>query len=125
MTTGAYWSFAIALLFQMIPLYYTYVISRPTYENGELIDCGSDLSQAGLVEYVHDVMYFSSFIQLINSFTLFGNYLYLVMIGYAVYLLVSMKNALGGLLGGGNAQQPDVDVPEKKKKQKVKIKTRY
>ena len=126
MTTGAYWAFAITLFFQMIPLYYTYIISRPTIENGEIIDCGSDLSQAGFLEWVHDVMYFASIIQFVCSFSLFGLYLYTVMIGYTIYLVCSMKNAMGGLLGGGNNAQPDMDVPQKdKKKNKVKYKTRY
>ena len=125
MTTGAYWSFAICLLFQMIPLYYTYIISRPTIIDGEIIDCGSDLSQEGLLEFVHDIMYFSSFIQFICSFTLFGNYLYIVIIGYCIYLLYSMKNSFGGLLGGNNSQPEVEDDAMGKKKGKKQNKPKF
>ncbi|BFU23601.1 hypothetical protein EHI8A_137880 [Entamoeba histolytica HM-1:IMSS-B] len=119
LTGTAYFVFIINALFQCIPLIYTFSISRPLYENGELIDCGSDLSAEGLMDYIHDILYFSSIIQFLSSFSFFAMYLYILVIGYTIYLVVQMSNAMPNLNAAqGNSQ-------EKGKKQKMKFKTRY
>ncbi|ELP87762.1 hypothetical protein EIN_411150 [Entamoeba invadens IP1] len=113
----AYFVFVVNTLFQTLPFLYTYMISRPVYSEGELLDCGSDLSQEGLLEFVHDIIYFTSFIQLLSSFSFFAMYLYIVVVGYSIYLLYNMTSALPGM-----AQQPAAPQQEQKK-QKIKYKT--
>ena len=120
LSTGAYVCFTINALFQLGTFFYTYSISRPTYKNGELIDCGSDLSDPGLLDFIHDLMYFTSIIQIITSWTLFSMYMYIIIIVYVLFKLYSMSKSFGGL--GGNSYN-ESDVPRKEKKQKVKYKS--
>ena len=116
----AYFVFIFNGLFQGIPLIYTYAISRPVYDNGELIDCGSDLSQPGLMDYVHDILYFTSFIQFLASFSFFAMYLYILVLAYTIYMVVQICNSMPNLGGAPQAESQDTG-----KKQKIKYKTRY
>ena len=119
LTGTAYFVFVINALFQLIPLFYTYSISRPTYSSdGEIVDPGSDLNLPGVVDYVQDILYFCSFIQFLSSFTFFAMYLYLVVIGYSIYLVVQICNMIPSVDGQG---APDADP----KKRKTKYKVRY
>ncbi|KAL7714506.1 Transmembrane protein 208 [Entamoeba marina] len=116
LTGTAYFVFLVNALFQFIPLIYTYYISRPIYDNGTLVDCGSDLSQEGLLDYVHDILYMSSFIQFLASFSFFAMYLYILIIGYTIYLVINITNNIPGF-----ASPPQGNVQPKQKKQKIKV----
>ena len=122
MTTSSYICFIINALLQIIPFFYTYSISRPTYSiNGEIEDYGSDLNQEGFISYIHDIIYFSSIVQFFASFTLFAMYLYIIMVCYICYLLYSLCGKFSNFGNQNEEEDPSNRRERRKNKTKVKV----
>mmetsp|Transcript_6392 Transcript_6392/g.39879 ORF Transcript_6392/g.39879 Transcript_6392/m.39879 type:complete len:175 (-) Transcript_6392:1040-1564(-) len=63
-------------------------MAKPTYgPNGELLDGGADLSMGGTLEYLHDVLYITVFVHTASIVTDWFWLAYLVIPGYAGYML--------------------------------------
>lgn len=71
-----------AVLFALI-----WLSAKPSYSNdGALIDAGHDISAPGMLEYVHDIIYLTVFIQLLLLFTRWALLLYMTVPIFAIYL---------------------------------------
>lgn len=78
---------------------------------------GVSLDDAGLIEYLRDVVYFSWIILGLGLLTDFAYLLLLVIPGFAVYKLCGVASGFGG--GGGAALDDDEQDERKEKKKKV------
>lgn len=80
---------------------------RPTFSGGQLVRSGSDLSQSGLTEYMHDVIYFTWICAILS--VVIGNkawYLYLVIPVFATYKAFQLMKA-GKQMFSQPAQTPE------------------
>lgn len=76
----------ISLLFQWLPYYFLWAAARPRYyDDGHLQYGGEDISQAGVLEYAHDLIYLSSFVQVASILTKWAFLIVLVVPVYAIY----------------------------------------
>eukprot|EP00177_Eucheuma_denticulatum_P004564 GFKZ01008306.1.p1 GENE.GFKZ01008306.1~~GFKZ01008306.1.p1 ORF type:complete len:176 (+),score=14.43 GFKZ01008306.1:187-714(+) len=76
----------ISLLFQWLPYYFLWAAARPRYyDDGHLQYGGEDISQPGVLEYAHDLIYLSSFVQITSILTKWAFLIILVVPVYAVY----------------------------------------
>ncbi|EJD53856.1 DUF788-domain-containing protein [Auricularia subglabra TFB-10046 SS5] len=95
--------------------------------SGELISSGDDLSQAGVIEWAHDVLYVTWGCQVGSA--LLGEwfwYLYLAIPVYAIYKLWSFAAPMLGIGGGGGPALPAqeeaaaANQPTSKRQEKLK-----
>ena len=70
-----------------LSFYVIWVSARPTFsDSGALIDAGNDITQGGVLEYVHDLIYISLFVQLGLIFTKWASLIFLTIPLYVGYL---------------------------------------
>lgn len=97
-------------------------LARPSYNaDGSLRRAGDDLEAKGLTEFMWDVLYWT-WINLILV-GIFGNlawWLYLVVPGYAIFMVVTTATGLKGMLGGmgGAGAEPQENSNRQKKMEK-------
>lgn len=94
-------------------------IGRPKYnEKGSLISAGSDLSQAGLTEWFHDIIYVTWICVCVSI--VFGSnkawYLYSVIPGYFLYKAYGM---IMGLRSGGGPSENGGEGMKSKRQEKM------
>lgn len=70
-----------------LSFYVIWVSARPTFsESGALIDAGNDVTQSGVLEYVHDLIYISILVQLGLIFTKWASIIFLTIPLYLAYV---------------------------------------
>ncbi|XP_058113955.1 uncharacterized protein LOC131256887 isoform X2 [Magnolia sinica] len=94
-------------------------MANPTYaDDGELLDGGFDMSTGGVCGYLHDVIYITSFVQLMSIISGKFWYTYLVIPGFGLYKLLPF---LRGFLPQGSEGEVE-DEKTRKKREKMEKK---
>lgn len=94
-------------------------MAKPTYtDDGELLDGGFDMSTTGMCGYLHDVIYITSFVQLMSIFSGKFWYTYLVIPAFGAY---KISGLLKGFLPGGSEGEVE-DEKSRKKREKMEKK---
>ncbi|KAK1256945.1 hypothetical protein QJS04_geneDACA017235 [Acorus gramineus] len=94
-------------------------MASPAYsDDGELIDGGFDMSTGGVCGYLHDVIYITSFVQLMSILSDKFWYTYLVIPAFGVYKL---SGILKGFLPQGSEGEVE-DEKSRKKREKMERK---
>ncbi|XP_068648389.1 uncharacterized protein [Aristolochia californica] len=87
-------------------------------ETGELLDGGHDMSSGGVCGYLHDIIYITSFVQLMSIISGKFWYTYLVIPAYAVYQLSGLIKAF--FSQGSEGQVEDERTRKKREKMEKK-----
>ncbi|XP_022153357.1 transmembrane protein 208 homolog [Momordica charantia] len=91
-------------------------MANPTYgDDGELLDGGFDMSTGGICGYLHDVIYITSFVQIMSIVSGKFWYTYLVIPAFGAY---KSSGFIRGLLSQGSE---DVAEDEKTRKKREKM----
>jgi len=69
-------------------------MGRPRYQEGQLLRAGADLNQAGVTEYMFDIIYISWFVLVLSVVTNLAWFLYLSVPAYAVYKGLSLYRSV-------------------------------
>ncbi|XP_010268422.1 PREDICTED: transmembrane protein 208 homolog [Nelumbo nucifera] len=94
-------------------------MANPTYtDDGELIDGGFDMSTGGVCGYLHDVIYITSFVQLMSIISGKFWYTYLVIPAFGAYKLFGLTK---GFLSHGSEEAVE-DEKGRKKREKMEKK---
>lgn len=94
-------------------------MAQPIYgDDGELLDGGFDMSTGGICGYMHDVIYITSFVQIMSILSGKFWYTYLVIPGFGVY---KSSGFIRGLLSQGSEDEPE-DEKTRKKREKMEKK---
>lgn len=71
-----------------LPFYFIWIAAKPTYsDTGALIDGGSDVTASGVLEYAHDLIFLTVFVQVGLLFSRWTLLFYLVAPAYATYCM--------------------------------------
>ncbi|XP_072962407.1 uncharacterized protein [Typha angustifolia] len=94
-------------------------MAKPSYsDDGELLDGGYDMSTGGVCGYLHDVIYITSFVQLMSIFSGKFWWTYLVIPAFGAY-------KISGLLRGtlfGSSEDGVEDEKSRKKRERMEKK---
>lgn len=94
-------------------------MANPTYgDDGELLDGGFDMSTGGICGYLHDVIYITSFVQIMSILSGKFWYTYLVIPAFGIY---KSSGLIRGLLSQGSEDEPE-DEKTRKKREKMEKK---
>lgn len=94
-------------------------MANPTYgDDGELLDGGFDMSTGGICGYLHDVIYITSFVQIMSILSGKFWYTYLVIPAFGIY---KSSGLIRGLLSQGSEDEPK-DEKTRKKREKMEKK---
>lgn len=103
-----------------IPYQQLSAMAKPTYtDDGELIDGGFDMSTGGICGYLHDVIYITSFVQVISILSEKFWYTYLVIPAFGAYQSFGF---IKGFLPQGSEGDTE-DEKTRKKREKMEKKT--
>lgn len=83
-----YVAYAATLAAHAIAYLSMVAIARPVVQNSTVVDGGGDLSK-GVIQYYFDLVYVTGFVQILAAFTDYGWYVFLLVPGFAAYLLVT------------------------------------
>ncbi|KAJ4721630.1 hypothetical protein OWV82_009296 [Melia azedarach] len=117
------WKHWIGLVFTSlayaIPYQQLAAMAKPTYgDDGDLIDGGFDMSTGGICGYLHDIIYITSFVQVMSILSGKFWYTYLVIPAFGAY---KSSGFIKGFLSQGS--QGDVeDEKTRKKREKMEKK---
>ncbi|XP_074572563.1 uncharacterized protein LOC141829043 [Curcuma longa] len=93
-------------------------MARATYSHdGELLDGGYDMTTGGICGYLHDVIYITSFVQIMSILSGKFWWTYLVIPAFGAYKL---SDLLKGLLGGSEGETEDAKSRKKREKMERK-----
>ncbi|XP_077238213.1 transmembrane protein (DUF788) [Tasmannia lanceolata] len=107
-------SMAYALPYQQLAK-----MANPTHgDDGELLDGGFDMSTGGVCGYLHDVIYITSFVQLMSIFSGKFWYTYLLIPGFGIY---QCSGLIKGYLSQGSEGAVE-DEKGRKKREKMEKK---
>lgn len=102
-----------------IPYQQLSAMAKPTYtDDGELIDGGFDMSTGGICGYLHDVIYITSFVQVMSILSDKFWYTYLVIPAFGAYQ--SFGFIKGFLLQGSEGDTEDEKSRKKREKMEKK-----
>ncbi|KAG6524336.1 transmembrane protein 208 homolog [Zingiber officinale] len=94
-------------------------MARPTYsDDGELLDGGYDMTTGGICGYLHDVIYITSFVQIMSILSGKFWWTYLVIPAFGAYKLSGL---LKGIMPGGSEGEVE-DEKSRKKREKMERK---
>ncbi|XP_023536815.1 transmembrane protein 208 homolog [Cucurbita pepo subsp. pepo] len=94
-------------------------MANPTYgDEGELLDGGFDMNTGGICGYLHDMIYITSFVQIMSILSGKFWYTYLVIPAFGVY---KSSGLIKGLLSQGSEDEPE-DEKTRKKREKMEKK---
>ncbi|KAJ4828163.1 hypothetical protein Tsubulata_005041 [Turnera subulata] len=94
-------------------------MAKPTYgDDGELLDGGFDMGTGGICGYLHDVIYITSFVQVMSIVSGYFWYTYLVIPAFAIY---KGWGILRGFLFQGSEGEVE-DEKTRKKREKMEKK---
>lgn len=82
-----------------LPFYMIWVAARPSFgSDGSIISGGEDITQRGVLEYAHDVIFLCAFVQTALIFSRWALIVLLVVPVYIIYFVVSsgMLSSFGG-----------------------------
>lgn len=93
-------------------------MANPSYgDDGELLDGGFDMSTGGICGYLHDVIYITSFVQIMSILSGKFWYTYLVIPAFGVY---KCSGLIRGFLSQGSEDEPEDDKTRKKREKMEK-----
>ncbi|KAJ8464979.1 hypothetical protein OPV22_027531 [Ensete ventricosum] len=93
-------------------------MAKPTYsDDGELLDGGYDMTTGGVCGYLHDLIYITSFVQIMSILSGKFWWTYLVIPAFGAYKVVSL---LKGTLGGSEGEVEDEKSRKKREKMEKK-----
>uniref|UniRef100_A0A1D1YEL8 Transmembrane protein 208 n=1 Tax=Anthurium amnicola TaxID=1678845 RepID=A0A1D1YEL8_9ARAE len=93
-------------------------MAKPTHsDDGELLDGGFDMNSEGVCGYLHDVIYITSFVQLMSILSDKFWYTYLLIPAFGAYKLSGLFK---GILSG--SEEPEEDEKTRRKREKVERK---
>uniref|UniRef100_A0A2P2JIM4 Transmembrane protein 208 homolog n=2 Tax=Rhizophora mucronata TaxID=61149 RepID=A0A2P2JIM4_RHIMU len=102
-----------------IPYRQLAAMANPTYaDNGELLDGGFDMSTGGICGYLHDVIYITSFVQLMSIISDKFWYTYLVIPAFGAYKSLGFIRGFLSVGSEGDAE----DEKTRKKREKMEKK---
>eukprot|EP00798_Chlamydomonas_sp_ICE-L_P001428 gene1428-32800_t len=88
-TKSHWWGLAATALVEYVTYSGIASFATPVYAaNGDLVDGGADLSMKGMCGYYHDLLYITIFVQAAGAFTNWAWYAFLLIPGYAVWMLM-------------------------------------
>lgn len=94
-------------------------MANPSYDDdGELLDGGFDMSTGGVCGYLHDVIYITSFVQLMSIISGKFWYTYLVIPAFGAYQIFGLTR---GFFSQSSEGQPE-DEKTRKKREKMEKK---
>lgn len=72
-------------------------LARPIYSNdgAKIVDYDQDLSQSGMLEYIHDILYLTFAIQLLSLISTWFFLLYLVIPMFGLFMLLQWRKGQG------------------------------
>jgi hypothetical protein len=113
---GHYAGYAATLAAHGISYLSIVAVSRPTIQNGQVVDGGADLSK-GVIQYYFDLLYVTGFVQLVAAFTDYGWYVFLLVPAFAAYLLWS--KVFKPLMAAKKVQEEPVDEATRKRMERT------
>ncbi|GAV74992.1 DUF788 domain-containing protein [Cephalotus follicularis] len=100
----------------LIPYQQLAAMAQPSYaDEGELLDGGFDMSTGGICGYLHDVIYITSFVQIMSIISGKFWYTYLVMPAFGAY------KSFGLIKGFLSQRSEGVEEDEKTRKKREKM----
>ncbi|KAH8481902.1 hypothetical protein H0E87_029395 [Populus deltoides] len=117
------WKHWIGLILTSVAYFIPYrqlaVMASPAYaDDGDLLDGGFDMSTGGICGYLHDVIYITSFVQLMSIISGKFWYTYLVIPAFGAYKSFGF---LRGFLSNGSEEGAE-DEKTRKKREKLEKK---
>ncbi|OVA06885.1 Protein of unknown function DUF788 [Macleaya cordata] len=95
-------------------------MAKPAYgDDGELLDGGYDMSTGGVCSYLHDVIYITSFVQVMSILSGKFWYTYLVIPAFAAYKLSGIAK---GFLSSHDSEGAPEDEKTRKNREKMEKK---
>lgn len=112
---GAAW--AVCGVVELAAMGMLYAASRPTHENGAIVDGGTDINASGgVMEYVRDLLYVSLLVQLLCIASPYALLLLLVVPAYALYAIAAARSSVPDY--GGAAQEAPLSRKERRKRER-------
>lgn len=90
---------------------FLYTSARPQYDGKTLVDGGHDISQAGLFEYAHDLIYITLVTHVLFLFSRYALLFFAAAVVYVLYVAAASTGLLS-LLGGARGAQDDAQKQE-------------